>query len=363
MRTWLPDVVRSELPGVASAGFELPRRGRDRIRARTRHRARRPLVSFISWSEDDGRTHEIAAALGGEARSFYDLGIVARPLVPLRYALSSLRTVAYLVSRRPQAIIVTNPPIIPPLLALAYAKIARVPVVLDSHPGSFGVDGPLVHRLTRVHAWVARRAVTTLVTVDGLAAVVRSWGARADIVHEAPPEWTVRAASRPFGRARALYIGRFAGDEPTEEVIAAARSVPEIDVHVTGDLRKCPAALRSSVPANLTFTGFLRGEEYRRAIEDADVLLVLTNRLDAVNRAAYEAVYAGRPLIVTGTPPMRRLFPFAVHVTNDADAIAGGLRIAEERHGDLVAAADQALALQEERWQRQLDVLRRRVQC
>jgi glycosyltransferase involved in cell wall biosynthesis len=331
------------------------------MRAKTRHGSRRPLVSFISWSEDDGRTHEIAAALGGEARSFYDLGIVARPLVPIRYVLSSLRTAAYLVSRRPQAIIVTNPPILPPLLALAYSKFARVPVLLDSHPSSFSVDGPLVHRLAPLHAWVARRAATTLVTVDELAAVVRGWGARADIVHEAPPEWTVRAASLPAGRMRALYIGRFAGDEPTEEVLAAARSVPDMDIYVMGDVRKCALTLRSSAPENVTFTGFLRGEDYRRAIEDADVLVVLTNRLDAVNRAAYEAVYAGRPLIVTGTPPMRRLFPFAVHVRNDADGIAAGLRTAAERHTELVTAAGQALALQAERWQRQLDVLRGRV--
>jgi hypothetical protein len=343
------------------ASIEHPLRRRDRIHAKTRRRSLRPLVSFISWSEDDGRTHEIAAALGGEARSFYDLGIVARPLVPIRYALSGLRTIAYLVTRRPRAIIVTNPPILPPLLTLAYARIARAPVVLDSHPGSFSVEGPLVHRLTRLHAWVARRAVTTLVTVDDLAGVVRSWGANADIVHEAPPEWTVRAASSPAGRARALYIGRFAGDEPTQEVLDAARSVPDIDVHVTGDLRKCTAAMRASAPGNVTFTGFLRGEDYRRAIEDADLLLVLTNRADAVNRAAYEAVYARRPLIVTGTPPMRRLFPFAVHVANDADGIAAGLRIAAERHADLVTSAGRALAMQEERWQRQLDVLRDRI--
>jgi glycosyltransferase involved in cell wall biosynthesis len=248
------------------------------------------------------------------------------------------------------------------LLALAYAKFARVPVLLDSHPSSFSVEGPLVHRLAPVHAWVARRAATTLVTVDELAAVVRGWGARADIVHEAPPEWTVRAAASPAGRMRALYIGRFAGDEPTEEVLAAARSVPDMDIYVMGDVRKCALTLRSSAPENVTFTGFLRGEDYRRAIEDADVLVVLTNRLDAVNRAAYEAVYAGRPLVVTGTPPLRRLFPFAVHVRNDADGIAAGLRTAAGRHSELVTAAGQALALQEERWQRQLDVLRDRVQ-
>ena len=326
-------------------------------------RRRRPVAAFLSWSEDDGRTHEIAAALGGEARSFYDLGIHTKPLVPVRYALSSLRTVAYLVSRRPRSVIVTNPPIFPPLIALAYAKVAGVPLVLDSHPSCFDPSESRVHRITALHAWVARRAVTTLVTVDELAELVRSWGARADIAHEAPPVWTVRPSSPLNGRMRVLYVGRFAGDEPTEEVLEAARFVPEFDVHVTGDPRKCAPELRRAAPDNVTFTGFLRGDDYPRAIEESDALLVLTNRHDAVNRSAYEAVYARRPLVVSGTPPMRRLFPFAVHVENDARGIAAGLRTAAARHAELLAAAGDALALQEERWQSQLDVLRERIGC
>jgi glycosyltransferase involved in cell wall biosynthesis len=342
----------------------LLRRPLQRERAGTTERpSQRPVATFLSWSEDDGRTHEIAAALGGEARSFYDLGIVAKPLVPIRYALSSLRTAAYLAFRRPRAVIVTNPPIFPPLLALAYAKIARVPFVLDSHPSCFDDSEALVHRLTAVHAWVARRAVSTLVTVDELAAVVQGWGARADIVHEAPPVWTVRPALPPNGRMRVLYIGRFAGDEPTDEVIEAARAVPEIDVYVTGDPRKCSPELRLDAPANVTFTGFLRGDDYPRAIESANALLVLTRRLDAVNRAAYEAVYAGRPLVVSATPPMRRLFPYAVHVENDAAGIAAGLRDAAARHAELLVAAGEAIALQQERWESQLDVLRERIGC
>jgi glycosyltransferase involved in cell wall biosynthesis len=322
---------------------------------------RRLPVSFISWSEDDGRTHEIAAALGGEARTFYDLGIVARPLVPIRYLLSALRTVAYLVQQRPRAVIVTNPPIFPFLIVLAYARLAGARVALDSHPTCFGSDGFFVHRLRHANAWAARRAVTTLVTVDELAERVRSWGGVADIVHEAPPVWTVHEPSPHNGRLRVLYVSRFSADEPTEAVLEAAREVPEIDLHATGDLRKCAPALRRSAAPNVTFTGFLRDDAYAKAIEAADVLLVLTSRTNAVNRAAYEAVYAGRPLIVTATPPMRRLFPYAVHVSNNAASIAAGLREATRRHAELLAATGPARALQAARWDSQLEILRRRV--
>jgi hypothetical protein len=59
---------------------------------------------------------------------------------------------------------------------------------------------------------------------------------------------------------------------------------------------------------------------------------------------------------------MTRLFPYAIHVVNDAAGIAAGLRMAADRHAALVGTAARARALQEERWNRQLELLRRRLE-
>jgi hypothetical protein len=322
-------------------------------------RWRRVDVSFVAWSEDGDRAEEIAAALGGEARIFYDLHIVRKPLVPVRYALSAVRMTAYLAWRRPRALIVTNPPIFPGLLGFAYSRLAGAALVLDSHPSAFGV-APLAETMMSVHAWLARRARTTLVTVESLADVVRTWGGEADLVHEARPRYTVRRAEPLTSRPRVLYIGRFAGDEPTANVLEAARLTPEIDLLVTGDVRKCPPELIDSAPPNAIFTGFLRGDDYRRAMEQADIVLVLTNHPMAVNRGAYEAVYSRRPLIISDLPAMRPLFPHAIRVTNDASSIAEGLQSAVRGHAALLEAADDALAVQDQRWRDQLEGLRAR---
>ena len=329
-------------------------------RARSPARRGRVDVSFIAWSEDSDRAEEIAAALGGEARIFYDLHIVRKPLVPVRYALSAVRMVAYLAWRRPRALIVTNPPIFPGLIGFAYSRVAGAALVLDSHPSAFGV-APLAETMMSVHAWLARRARTTLVTVESLAEVVRTWGGAADIIHEARPRYTVRRAEPLTGRPRVLYIGRFAGDEPTAEVLDAARLTPELDLLVTGDVRKCSPDLIEHAPANAIFTGFLRGDDYRRAMEEADIVLVLTNHPMAVNRGAYEAVYSGRPLIISDLPEMRPLFPHAIAVTNDASGIAEGMQNAVREHAALVEAADHALVVQEQRWRDQLEHLHARV--
>ena len=119
----------------------------------------RPRVSFVAWSPRGGRADDVARVLGGEARWFDALGIVRRWAIPVRYAIDSLRTAAYLARRRPRAVIVVNPPIFPAAIALAYARVARVPLVLDSHPSAFGLAGDeLSRRLAWLHARVARRA-------------------------------------------------------------------------------------------------------------------------------------------------------------------------------------------------------------
>jgi glycosyltransferase involved in cell wall biosynthesis len=323
---------------------------------------RRPKVSFIAWAEDSGRACEIAQALGGEARTFYQLRIVWKPLVPLRYLLNAICTCGYLLSRRPRAVIVTNPPIFPVLIALLYSAATKAPLLLDSHPSAFG-DAPMANQVAGVHAWLARRAATTMVTVPELAKIVTAWGGRADIIHEAPPAHRTAPPAPLSGRPRIVCIGRFAGDEPTAEVIAAARLVPEADVLITGDDRKCPATLRASAPVNVIFTGFLEGRDYDRALEQAAVIMVLTRHPLAVNRGAYEAVYFERPLIISDLPAMTPLFPYAIPVRNDSAGIARGIQSAIERHQELVSACPQARALQERRWQQQLDRLEELVSC
>jgi glycosyltransferase involved in cell wall biosynthesis len=343
------------MPGRMIHGYE--RRHREQAATPTR-----PKVAFIAWAEDSGRAHEIAQALGGEARAFYRLRIVWKPLVPLRYLLNAIGTCGYLLSRRPRAVIVTNPPVFPGLIALLYCAVTKAPLVLDSHPSAFG-DAPMAKQVAGIHAWLTRRATTTLVTVPELAKIVQCWGGQADIVHEAPPVHRPPPASPISGRPRIVYIGRFAGDEPTAEVIEAARQVPEADVLITGDIRKCPALLRQSAPANVIFTGFLEGKDYTRALEQADAIMVLTRHPLAVNRGAYEAVYFERPLIISNLPAMTPLFPYAISVENDSVGIARGINLTIKRHREFLSACPQARALQEQRWQQQFDRLKELVSC
>jgi glycosyltransferase involved in cell wall biosynthesis len=146
----------------------------------------------------------------------------------------------------------------------------------------------------------------------------------------------------------------FAPDEPLEQMLDAAAQLPEVDVQVTGDLRRRPDWAARRAPPNVEWLGFLRGDDYAAALARADLVMALTTDRASVVRAGYEAVYARKPLLVTDTQALRTAFPYAVHVPNVADALADGVRSALERLGELRAATGPAHAEQQARWDRQL---------
>jgi Glycosyl transferase 4-like domain/Glycosyl transferases group 1 len=317
-------------------------------------------MSFIAWVPEASRAGSISRALGGESRTFYDLRIHRKALVPLRYLLSAIRTVSYLVRRRPRAVIVQTPPVPAAALVLAWARIARVPVVLDTHPASFGLDGRPAHRvMLPLLARLVPRAAGCIVTTPELGNEISRWRGNPLIVHEAPMVWSERV--RPngaSGRRRALFICTFAPDEPLLELLEAARRLPHVTMQITGDLRRLPAKARRAAPENVEWLGYLIGEEYVAALTAADVLIALTQRRESVQRSAHEAVDALRPLVVSDWPHVPELFPYAVTVSNEPASIAAGIDDAFARWDELSAHARDAQALQHRRWSEQLSHLR-----
>lgn len=318
-------------------------------------------VAFIAWTSAPERAREIAAALDGLAFCHYPLGHV-RALAPLRYIYSGVLTCLFLARHHPRAVIVTNPPIFPALVALAYARLIGCPMLLDSHPGGFGLQGDrLSGRMQPLVRWVVQRANATLVTEESLKTRVEAWGGRAEIVHEAPPEWEKPVPVPRGDRSEVLFVCTFNPDEPFEDVVEAARELPEVDFKVTGKLRKAPADLVNRAPGNVRFVGFLRGEDYPRALASADLVVVLTTEPTSVVKAGYEAVYAERPLLLSDWPAGRKTFPNAAFAQNTPELLAGGIRAALLKRDRMLAEAVPARERQELRWAEQLAMLERLI--
>ncbi len=294
----------------------------------------RPSVTFLAWAPTAGRAKDLANELGGLDRCIYPLS--DRRLVPLRYLVSSVLTVAHLVRHRPRSVVVQNPPVYPAMIVWAYAKCSRSRFLLDNHPASFGAkDNTQAKRMIAITRWLARRSDGVLVTTPEWVEVVESWGAQGLVLHEAPPMWSTSDPGDIVGRPRILFSCVFAKDEPVAEVMDAAAQLPDFDIRVTGDPRRASTIDLDALPANVTLTGWLDQAAYAAEVEAADVLLALTTEPTSVMRAAYEGAFARRPMVLTDWPALTELFPESVFVPNTTQGIKSGLQDAVKGYTEM----------------------------
>ncbi len=317
-------------------------------------------MSFIAWAPEGSRAGSISRALGGEWRTFHDRRIHHKALVPVRYLSNALRTLWYLLRRRPRAVIIQSPPVPAAALVVAWAKLARVPIVIDTHPASFALSGDRAyHGMMRpLLAKLVPRAAACIVTTPELGERVNGWNGSALVVHEAPMVWSDAVQPRDCSAGRQLlFVCTFAPDEPVMEVLEAAHDLPAVTFRITGDARRRPDRAVQAAPPNVEWLGYLGPDDYLSALTAADVVMTLTQRSESVQRSAHEAVDALRPLVLSNWPHVGELFPHAVLVENDATSIRRGIEEAFDRCSELSSLAPHARSVQHARWRRQLGEL------
>jgi glycosyltransferase involved in cell wall biosynthesis len=297
--------------------------------------ADRPSLAMVSWIRFNPRSRDLAQALGAQA--FY-MPWAWHGRSPVRTLLgwmrSGLRTWRIVRSLPTGSVVVAMaPPVFCPLAALATARGRGVHLVIDLHSGALNdVRWRWSFGLMR---WVIRRVEAVIVTNPDLLEGQDTGATPVLVIHD--PFWVggrPEAGRDPApGQPYALFPASGASDEPIDALAeAAALLAGQVEVVVTGD--RPPR----DEPPGMRFTGFLPADEFRRLMAHATVVLALTTREATMQRAAYEGLQFGRPLVCSDTGVLRRvLADAAVFVGNSAPAIAAGIR-------DAVARADQLQA-------------------
>jgi glycosyltransferase involved in cell wall biosynthesis len=280
--------------------------------------------TFITWYPYCRRSDALAEQLGASSYLVHYLRFKVPWVAPVKYVLQSLKTVSILVRERPSLVLVANPPVAAPLLIWLGSRLFRYQFIIDAHSGAFQHSRwawslPL-------QRFLARRALTTVVTNDHLAKVVHSWGAASTLVQD------LALKLDPAGRAlrksafHAVFICTYSVDEPVEAVIETAREEPGIQFSFTGDPEYLGASLKRRLPANVQLTGFLPDDEYLALLRGADVILSLTNEDHTMQRGGYEAMSLEKPLVTTNWPLLRQVFARGtVHVDNTPAQIAAAI--------------------------------------
>jgi len=268
----------------------------------------------------------------------------------LKYLGQTLETWRVLGYERPDVVFVMTPPPIAILPVYLYCAVRRVPFVIDAHSGVF-----LTKRwrlFQGLQFWFCRRAATTIVTNEHLAERVRAHGGGAVIVPDVPIEFD-RTANPPAGvdRFTVVFVTSFDRDEPIGAMVEAARRLPDVPFLMTGDPGR--ATVPGPLPANLRLTGFLQTETYGALLRKAGVVVALTTDDFTMQRAAYEGICQGTPVIVSDTQLLRDAFDEgAVHVDNSPDAIVKAVLRIRGNSTEYRQAALRLRARKNEQWLR-----------
>jgi glycosyltransferase involved in cell wall biosynthesis len=287
---------------------------------------------FISWAPHCSRSDSIAARLGGRSFHVYSPFWGSRyATILFKYLVQAFRTLAILRRHRPRIVFVMAPPVLACLPVWLYAGLCGAKYVIDAHTGAF-LESPW-KRLRFLQRFFSRRAETTVVTNRHLQEMVEGWGADATIVTDVPVCFAEPERVELEGDCNMTVVASFCADEPIDRILEAAARVPEVQFHVTGDVRDVDAEMLERKPGNVRFTGFLSDARYVGQLQASDAAVVLTTRDHTMQRGAYEAVYLGKPVVTSDFQVLRQAFPKGtVHVGPTTDDLVEGIR---RMHADL----------------------------
>jgi glycosyltransferase involved in cell wall biosynthesis len=250
----------------------------------------------------------------------------------MRYLVQSTKTLAILHREKPDVIIAQNPPIVTPLIAYLYSKISRALFIIDSHTGAFTDFG----RFIRLHKYLSRRALMTIVTNKDLQELVLSWGANAFVLEDRLPELPSVKLNNKFDRFSIGVVNTFSDDEPVEEILEAAKNIPDCDFYVTGRISRASPEIIKNKPNNVLLTDFLSEPAYIGLLNKVDAIMVLTKRDLTMVCGAYESIAVEKPLITSDWPVLRNYFSQGtLYVDNTPASIVKAVQEVKLRKAEL----------------------------
>jgi len=290
-------------------------------------------TGWITW-EVQRRNRSITQVLGLPLHEI----VMPRP----RYIRSAVATLTILP--RYDRVVVQSPSV---ALAVLATGLCPRQTLIDCHstPVEQAEAGGWIGRLS---GWALRRARAVIVTNPGMQVRVERWNPNVYVLPDRIPAW---APARATQTAEVLCVRNGGPDDPVDLILSAAEQLPGIRFVLVGPVQDKPRP-------NIEWTGWLGPQAYRDRLGQADVVLDLTDREDALLCGAYEAVAAGKPMVLSDTLALRRYFRAGVvHTLHTPDAIAANIRYALVHQDCLQRAITEARPQMDRDWDAAAQVL------
>jgi glycosyltransferase involved in cell wall biosynthesis len=311
-------------------------------------------IIFISWAPYCSRSDNIAREFNGKSYMvYYDYLGSNYVTILLKYLLQMIKSLQILFRERPDTVFVMSPPVIACLPAFLYCKIFRKSFIIDAHTAAF------LHKRwknrNRLNSFFTKRALRTCVTNEFLADIVKKWGGEYIILTDVPIKFPnyKRAREHPNKLRKVItLVNTFAEDEPLEDFISAAEKFDDINFFITGKITDSVKHYVKGFRENIRFTGFLSDYDYGHLLYSSDLVCVFTKRNHTMLRGAYEAIYLGKPVVMSDWDVLKKNFPFGtVFVSNTVKGIADGINEALASHDKLSQDAQTLRSKKIEIWE------------
>ena len=313
---------------------------------------------FVCWVPNQTRSASLSLYLGAECyypRTYFrPPGRVLRYILsPLRYLVQGIETFFALLGKRPDLILVANPPIFASLVVWFYCLFTKARFVTDTHTGAF--DRPRWRCFLWLYRFLGKRALTNILHNDPLTKRVACWGLPAVCIGNFPFHLKTDRHYHFMEGFNIVVVCSFDEDEPIYKVIEAARCLPDVNFYITGSLKAAPKQIKENRPTNTILTDFLPVDEYVALLKGADVVVCLTTKDLTLQSGAQEALELERPIITSDWPVLCEAFyRGTIHIDNTSAGLISAIKEMRDRHGVYLNEIKRLRTEQHEQWQKRI---------
>jgi glycosyltransferase involved in cell wall biosynthesis len=309
-------------------------------------------AAVVFWGPHSVSTEQFARRLNATCYMIHYLSWKRPWIAPLKYPPMWLKTWWVLLKQRPSKVLVINTPVFAPLSVYLYCVLAGIPFAMNVHGHTLG--GRRWGWSRPIQQFLSKRAAVSLVGTTEYQQIFNTWGARVLFLEDPPLEIPaksqgVKTAPSQF---RVTVVSTFAGDEPLDLIIQAARRLPDVCFYITGDTTLASQEFLDSAPENVKFPGYLKGNSWWDLLFSSNAIMTLTTNPYSLVSGGTEGMYIGKPLILSRQPALTEYFTKGtVFIDHTVDSIIDGVHQARERESILSQESKELAAEKRSNWE------------
>ncbi len=307
-------------------------------------------IAVIFWGPHSISSEMFAQHLHGTCYLIHYLSWKKPWIAPFKYPPMWLKTWWLLLKMRPSAVLVINTPVFAPLCVYLYSLIARIPFAMNIHGHTlagrkWGWSRPIQH-------FLAKKAVVNLVGTTEYMRIFQSWEAKALFLEDPPLEKNAAHYQKPGQDGfKVTVVSTFAGDEPLDLVLDAARHLNQVRFFILGDTKLSKEEFIKSAPENVIFPGYLNGDDYWQQLASSQAVMILTTNPHSLVAGGTEGMYIGTPLLLSRQPALLEYFTKgAVFFDHSAESLVAAVNQVRENQSLLEREISELAIEKRARW-------------